>query len=72
MRDQVTAREGITSQIQRLICARKHFTRGELTLRDYGVKQKSTLHVLGRVRGGMPETDGDGPFKLGGATEGCN
>ena len=60
VRDQVAAREGVATERQRLMYAGKRLTRGDLTLEDYGVTQKSTLHLLGRVRGGMPEAGGGG------------
>ena len=60
VRDQVAAREGITTEHQRLMYAGKQLTRGDLTLEDYGVTEKSTLHLLGRIRGGMLEAGGDG------------
>ena len=60
VRDQVTAREGIAAEHQRLMYAGKQLTRGELTLEDCGVREKSTLHLLGRVTGGMPKAGRDG------------
>ena len=54
VRDQVAARQGIATEHQRLMYVGKQLTRGGLTLEDYGVTEKSTLHLLGRVRGGMP------------------
>ena len=40
--------------------AGKQLFKGDLTLEDYGVTEKCTLHLLGRVQGGMPEAGGDG------------
>ena len=60
VRDQVAAREGIATEHQRLMYAGKQLIRGNLTLEDYGVTEKCTLHLLGRVKGGMPEAGGDG------------
>ena len=61
VRAQVQEREGITPDHQRLIYAGKQWTRGDLRLEDYGVTERATLHLLGRIRGGMPEDSGDGP-----------
>ena len=52
VRDQVAAREGIATEHQRLMYAGKQLFKGDLTLEDYGVTEKCTLHLLGRVRGG--------------------
>ena len=60
VRDQVAAREGIATAHHSLMYAGKQLTMGDLTLEDYGVTEKSTLHLCGRVRGGMPEAGGDG------------
>ena len=57
--DQLAAREGIATEHQRLMYAGKQLFKGDLTLEDYGVTEKCTLHLLGRVRGGMPEAGGD-------------
>ena len=62
VRDQVAAREGVTAEHHRLMYAGKQLIRGNLTLEDYGVTEKCTLHLLGRVKGGMPEAGGDGSF----------
>ena len=40
--------------------AGKQLLEGDHTLEDYGVTEQCTLHLLGRVRGGMPEASGDG------------
>ena len=60
VRDQVAAREGIATEHQRLMYAGKQLIRGNLSLEDYGMTDKCTPHLLGRVRGGMPEAGGDG------------
>ena len=60
VRDQVAAREGIATEHQRLMYAGKKLTRGDVTLEDYGVPEKCTLHLFGRAGGGMPEAGGDG------------
>ena len=60
VRDQVAAREGIATEHQRLMYAGKQPLEGDHTLEDYGVTEQCTLHLLGRVRGGMPEASGDG------------
>ena len=60
VRDQVAAREGIATEHQRLMYAGEQLFKGDLTLEDYGVIENSTLHLLGRVQGGMPEASGDG------------
>ena len=60
IRAQVHEREGITPNHQRLIYAFKQLTRGDLRLEDYGVMERATLHLLGRVKGGMPRDSGDG------------
>ena len=60
VRDQVAAREGIPSERQRLMYARKQLLEGDHTVEDYGVTQQCTLHLLGRVREGMPQAGGDG------------
>ena len=59
VRDQVAAREGIAAEHQRLMYAGKQLVKGDHTLEDYGVTEKCTLHLLGRVRGGMPEASWD-------------
>ena len=60
VRDQVAAREGIATEHQRLMYAGKQLLKGDLTPENYGVTEKCTWHLLGRVRGGMPEAGRDG------------
>ena len=60
VRDQVAAPAGIDTTHQRLMFAGKQLPGDDHTLEHYGVTEQCTLHLLGRVWGGMPEDTGDG------------
>ncbi|KAI0310076.1 ubiquitin-related domain-containing protein, partial [Amylostereum chailletii] len=47
----IQEKEGIPSELQRLIYAGEHLEDGP-TLQDYGIHNDSTIHVITKLRGG--------------------